>query len=91
MRENGEEPLNVDNIAKSVLNDFTAPKPEKGCNLPGCSAEALKRCGGCKSALYCSSAHQKEDWPSHKEFCRKAKDAPAKSANAGRGPGEYTE
>ena len=69
MRENGEEPMNVDNIASSVLRDFTAPK--QLCNLPGCSIEALKRCGGCKAVWYCTADHQKKDWASHKSDCKK--------------------
>ncbi|KAJ7669858.1 hypothetical protein DFH06DRAFT_157224 [Mycena polygramma] len=31
--------------------------------------DALKRCGGCYLARYCSSKCQKNDWPDHKKFC----------------------
>lgn len=28
----------------------------------------LKRCSGCEEVYYCSQAHQKEDWPFHREL-----------------------
>lgn len=31
----------------------------------------LKKCSGCKIAVYCSPACQKEDWPLHKRACRR--------------------
>ncbi|XP_055852931.1 uncharacterized protein LOC129916808 [Episyrphus balteatus] len=30
----------------------------------------LLKCLGCKLVLYCSTAHQKLDWPIHKRFCQ---------------------
>ncbi|EJD42497.1 hypothetical protein AURDEDRAFT_114972 [Auricularia subglabra TFB-10046 SS5] len=30
----------------------------------------LKRCGRCKSALYCNAECQTRDWPAHKKFCK---------------------
>ncbi|KAK1231059.1 hypothetical protein PQX77_005835 [Marasmius sp. AFHP31] len=33
----------------------------------------LKRCGRCKGPLYCGSACQLQDWPSHKPNCTKTK------------------
>jgi hypothetical protein len=65
MEEEGERPLDVDSIAKSVLGDFTKPRP--GCEV--CSGEGVKRCGACKRAHYCSSEHQRQDWPRHKSTC----------------------
>jgi len=32
---------------------------------------AIKRCGGCKKATYCSIECQKADWKRHKEHCKK--------------------
>lgn len=68
MEEEGEV-INVDNIAKSVLQDFT--KPKTGCYVDGCMKEGTKRCGACKQALYCSPEHQKQHWPEHKKNCTK--------------------
>ena len=31
----------------------------------------LKTCGGCKQVRYCTSKCQREDWESHREFCKK--------------------
>ncbi|KLO08880.1 hypothetical protein SCHPADRAFT_592419 [Schizopora paradoxa] len=30
-----------------------------------------KKCGGCSTALYCSATCQREDWPSHRNICKK--------------------
>ncbi|KAI0052887.1 hypothetical protein FA95DRAFT_1553186 [Auriscalpium vulgare] len=30
----------------------------------------IRRCGGCKSAMYCSKGCQTSDWKRHKKFCR---------------------
>ncbi|KDQ61046.1 hypothetical protein JAAARDRAFT_55767 [Jaapia argillacea MUCL 33604] len=38
-----------------------------------CSQPADKRCGTCKSAFYCSGAHQKQHWGSHKATCKTTK------------------
>ncbi|KAH0561579.1 SET domain-containing protein SmydA-8-like [Cotesia glomerata] len=35
-----------------------------------CQSEAKHRCTGCKTKFYCSAAHQRDDWPSHKLTCR---------------------
>jgi hypothetical protein len=67
MEEEEEAPINVDNIAKTVLNDFT--KPKSGCEV--CGEEGTKRCGACKQVFYCSEAHQREHWGQHKKSCKK--------------------
>ncbi len=41
---------------------------EGKCNE--CGAPASKKCAGCGSVFYCSVEHQKEDWSSHKLFCK---------------------
>jgi len=37
------------------------------CNKCGAAASSL--CSGCKQVHYCSTAHQREDWPYHKAYC----------------------
>ena len=44
------------------------------CALPGCTYEGIKmagKCSRCKSAEYCTAAHQKEHWTQHKGVCKK--------------------
>jgi hypothetical protein len=59
------------------------------CGAPGCSVQhgrdggKLLRCSGCKAVAYCSTAHQKEDWPAHKAACKQLR---AGAAAAGAGP-----
>ncbi|XP_043466814.1 uncharacterized protein LOC122501429 [Leptopilina heterotoma] len=42
------------------------------CHICHCYGEKvkLKRCSACDMISYCSKEHQKEDWPSHKQFCK---------------------
>jgi hypothetical protein len=52
------------------------------CALAGCSAREshasqFKRCGACKTVVYCCREHQVEDWPSHKTACKAAREAAA--------------
>jgi hypothetical protein len=37
------------------------------CTVCG-NPEHLRRCGGCMWEAYCSAAHQKEDWQTHKDW-----------------------
>lgn len=72
MKEEGEI-ANVDDIAKSVLRDFT--KAKFSCFFPSCNADpnaVTKRCGRCRNAYYCSLEHQKEHWKTHKKECFEA-------------------
>lgn len=69
MAEEGEH-INVDDIAKSVLKDFT--KPKMACFYPGCEVDpskVTKRCGRCKQAYYCGVDHQSKHWKEHKREC----------------------
>ena len=57
------------------------------CALAGCAAREshasqFKRCGACKTVVYCSREHQVEDWPSHKAACKAARKTAADSAGA---------
>ncbi|PVH99201.1 hypothetical protein DM02DRAFT_594753 [Periconia macrospinosa] len=47
-----------------------------GCSREHCTQqENLSRCSRCLVVQYCSPAHQKEDWSSHKSICAKLKKA----------------
>ncbi|KAI9050605.1 hypothetical protein LZ554_005764 [Drepanopeziza brunnea f. sp. 'monogermtubi'] len=46
------------------------------CNKSADSSTKLKKCGGCESALYCSTGCQKEDWKTHKLICDEFKTFP---------------
>ncbi|CAB3361783.1 Hypothetical predicted protein [Cloeon dipterum] len=35
-----------------------------------CTIPAENRCAGCKTTLYCSKEHQKQDWKTHKFLCK---------------------
>ena len=41
------------------------------CNSPN----AVKACGSCKCAFYCSRECQQKDWPSHKKLCKLIKES----------------
>ncbi len=54
----------------------------RACSLPSCGAREAhvshyKLCGACKTAVYCSKAHQTEDWKRHKVECKAARLAAA--------------
>ncbi|CAH1261379.1 EGLN1 [Branchiostoma lanceolatum] len=40
-----------------------------GCELCG-AMENLLRCGGCRTAYYCSKEHQRTHWKKHKRICK---------------------
>lgn len=47
-----------------------------GCAVCG-SNDQLLRCVRCKSAHYCSKAHQRQDWKNHKKVCKEDNSATA--------------
>jgi hypothetical protein len=52
----------------------------RACSLAGCGAcevhaSQFKLCSACRAAVYCSKAHQAEDWGSHKKACKAARKA----------------
>jgi hypothetical protein len=44
---------------------------QKVCNFCKTPKETLKKCGRCKSILYCSKKCQIKHWPTHKKVCKK--------------------
>ena len=58
------------------MNDCTisgAASPTCGLAVCGVKVEEGGLCTGCRSVKYCSTEHQKRDWPSHKSKCRSVK------------------
>ena len=57
------------------------------------STVSLKTCARCAEASYCSKACQREDWPKHKERCKKvsSKVSVRKTLDAVSGEGQHTE
>jgi hypothetical protein len=54
----------------------------RACALSSCSAREthvaqFKLCAACKGVIYCSKAHQVQDWPAHKAVCKAARKAAA--------------
>ncbi len=76
MAEAGEDKkFDISQMAKSVIEDFNAPKSvNDDLNLGKlecafCGTEAGKKCGKCKAVFYCGVEHQKKDWTRHKKDC----------------------
>ena len=40
------------------------------CHGPDCCNTNVSTCSGCKSAFNCGAEHQKQDWKTHKAFCK---------------------
>jgi hypothetical protein len=65
---NGERCMQMDLDINSVSVSRTA---KAVCVVCG-SAAALKKCAGCNDVSYCSKAHQKLHWKTHKYECQRA-------------------
>jgi len=53
-------------LMNRIFDDLLAVGPP--CER--CGERGTKKCGACKGAWYCSDVHQKEDWKSHKSWCK---------------------
>ncbi len=68
--------------APEIINQIFSPDALKSMGVDplfgqqsrcfSCKKETsnLKKCGKCKSVSYCSRACQKQDWSTHKQFCK---------------------
>lgn len=69
-------PISLNNFAISLrgrLGNKTVNMKVPSALKPFCTVcakeEGLSKCGGgCQSEPYCSSEHQRQDWPNHKSF-----------------------
>jgi hypothetical protein len=53
------------------------------CDAVEAHASHFKLCAACKTVVYCSKAHQADDWPTHKAACKAARKAAAAAAPSG--------
>ncbi len=53
------------------------------CDAVEAHASHFKLCSACKTVVYCSKAHQADDWPAHKAACKAARKAAAAAAPSG--------
>lgn len=63
----------------SAALEFEHRNPNPGrCAIGSCPRKGknLMICGRCEKRYYCCQAHQKQDWPIHKQFCRVYADPP---------------
>lgn len=71
-QEKGKE-----NAEQNTAQEADASTPEKKDKTAKCAecgvAGVDKRCSGCRAVFYCSAAHQKKHWPSHKAQCKKVR------------------
>ncbi|XP_051173192.1 uncharacterized protein LOC127289354 [Leptopilina boulardi] len=56
--------------SRVLKNNVYFPNMCHVCRCFGEKAVNLKRCGACGILSYCGPEHQKQDWPSHKQFCK---------------------
>ena len=46
---------------------------DASCHVCGTKDGSLLKCAGCLSVLYCCVDHQRSDWKTHKQICKKIK------------------
>ena len=67
----GKRPIEAvyhhEDTGKKKIIDMTQKLKE--CHVCGLATATLKRCAGCRKVYYCSSAHQRADWLTHKGAC----------------------
>ncbi|KAF9465876.1 hypothetical protein BDZ94DRAFT_272713 [Collybia nuda] len=75
-RHNAQRPMYITNgRAATIRKPDNKTKESKTstiyvcCSIPCQRTEKLRNCSRCKTASYCSTACQKEDWPKHKDQC----------------------
>jgi hypothetical protein len=76
------ESLERGNARAAAAADAAAARGLRCCALEACAKREshvshFKLCSACKTVVYCSKAHQAEDWPSHKAACKTARKAAA--------------
>jgi hypothetical protein len=82
------EAARVHEEVKAAAASAAAAPERRACALPSCNAREahvshFKLCSACKTVVYCSKAHQGEDWTRHrKEECKAARAAAAAAAEA---------
>ena len=65
-------PSDTEGDCSSVVDtvaEVTAPASVTVCVVCG-TTKNVKRCGGCKSANYCSKQCQVQHWPNHSDICK---------------------
>lgn len=55
--------------SKDILEGYN--RHPEACWAEHCYNRGDKKCGQCKTAMYCTSACQKKHWPIHKQTCKK--------------------
>jgi hypothetical protein len=81
--------VEVIQLIVSEAAEKQASRPESTCAFPGCEVSGtalcpLRKCSRCLAVFYCTPAHQREHWPTHKPTCMKP--PPAVSTDSVVGP-----
>jgi hypothetical protein len=66
--------VEVTQLIVSEAAEKQASRPESTCAFPGCEVSGtalcpLRKCSRCLAVFYCTPAHQREHWPTHKPSC----------------------
>jgi ankyrin repeat protein len=81
--------LNILHERMNVLQENRNLAPGGDCNNPTCGKPgATRRCGECRSAIYCNTVCQKQAWKQHKKVCGKSKNTTEGGASSGSGIGD---